>query len=155
MKLYTTHVDNTGHTFIFIFSLRSFLCKLRWLVFLDWRQSQLLLYQLFHSSCSLWCLMSTARNGFYPHSIITLSRYIWSFTISLYFSKRIKWFLSKYRASHFILTDLLNSCPCSNWGLTVLTPQPLGQEAISFVSCFLCTVLLLSLIYILSILLQL
>lgn len=154
MKPCMRHVDNTGHTFIFIFSLRSFLCKLQWLVFLDWRQSQLLPYQQFHSSCSLWCLMSTARNGFYPHSTITLSRYFWSFTISSYSSKRLKRFLNKYRVSHVILTDLLNSWPCSNWGLTVLIPQPLAKKplvllVVSYILCF------CSHSYILSIILQL
>ncbi len=89
MKLCTRHVDNTGHTFITIFLLQSFSCKLTWLVFLDSSLCQLRPYQQFHSSCSLWCLMSTARNVFFPRSTITLSRYIWSFTIFLYDSYKM------------------------------------------------------------------
>lgn len=89
MQLCTRHVDNTGHTFITIFLLQLFSCKLPWLVFLDSSQCQLLPYQQFHCSCSLWCLMSTARNVFSPHSIITLSRYIWSFKIFLYYSYKM------------------------------------------------------------------
>lgn len=135
MQLCTRHVDNTGHTFITIFLLQLFSCKLPWLVFLDSSQCQLLPYQQFHCSCSLWCLMSTARNVFSPHSIITLSRYIWSFKIFLYDSYKMIPQKSE-EIHHFMLIYLLHSWPYCNWCLAALIPQILGQESNSiFVYC--------------------